>query len=376
MFKKFSITLLTIFNIGILLGSVFLLTQAVTIRGILLGLSVLGLSFLGVTIPFCSRSFLLNRNLKFIWGISATLTLFNLLCIPSGKNLNSSPVSNRFLKPYSFNHFIITNLIPEIDQLRLGFFILPRLHKILTISQAEKLKNLLTPLYIQMEKDKNFYNLGSVLGSAEAELLGQRNPAEHYYIYIPSNISKKPLPVIVFLHGAGGNFKIYTWLWSQFAQKNGFIIIAPTLGFGDWSRPEGTQLVLKAIDDAAKIAQIDQKKIYLAGLSNGGRGVSRLAGQFPDKFKGLIYISPVIEPHLLNTKIFIDQWLKKPILIISGNEDDRIPIQSIEDQTKKWMSSNMDITLHLYPHEDHFLIFNQTQNIFEIISAWIKRIDL
>ena len=45
----------------------------------------------------------------------------------------------------------------------------------------------------------------------------------------------------------------------------------------------------ESIEDAQTVVDLDPKHIYLAGLSNGGLGVSHVALQAPDLFRGLIF---------------------------------------------------------------------------------------
>jgi hypothetical protein len=135
--------------------------------------------------------------------------------------------------------------------------IMPYLDPILTRDQARRVSVFTLDLYRDMERDPDFHRLGSAMGWAYAELLGQPFDVGHYYLYVPRNRGSGPSPAIVFLHGSAGNFKAYTWLWSRLAEEQGMVVIAPSYGFGNWDRA-GVVAVLRALDDAATLVDIDQ----------------------------------------------------------------------------------------------------------------------
>ncbi len=67
----------------------------------------------------------------------------------------------------------------------------------------------------------------------------------------------------------------------------------PTFGFGFWG-PGGVAAVERARVDALARLPIDAGRVYLAGLSDGGKGVTRTAAAHPDHYRGLIYLSPTM----------------------------------------------------------------------------------
>ncbi len=170
------------------------------------------------------------------------------------------------------------------------------------------------------------------------------------------------------MHGAGGNFKVYTHILSKLADQLGFVIIAPSFGYtGYWDTQTGEEGILEAIDDASNQALLDRRNIYLVGLSNGGLGVSRMASKFPRKFAGLVYISPVI----VREELF-SEWWGRPILIVTGAQDRRIPVEAIRSTASFWRNFGVDVTLKIDPFEDHFLIFTQTTKLLTDIKDWLR----
>ena len=248
---------------------------------------------------------------------------------------------------------------------------MPLVDPFLTREQANHVSVFTMDLYREMEQEQPFHELGSVMGLAYAELLGQPFGAGHYYLYAPQQENSAPLPAIIFLHGRAGNFKTYTWLWAKLAKAESFVIIAPSYGFGNWDEAGATS-VLQAIEDAKQIVNIDEAQIYLAGLSNGGLGVSQLAQTSPEMFQGLIFLSPVMDTNIVDSLSFQTQWANRPILIITGEDDKRIPVSYVEQRTSLMEQGDIDVTKIIYPNEDHFLVFSQPENIMNDVSSWLK----
>ena len=295
-----------------------------------------------------------------------------LFSAPSGKTASNSAVSQHWTHEEQFQRFSIVNLIPETEQVNLGFMILPYMDPYLTRKQAQRVSTFTLALYQEMDRDPDFWQMGSAMGGAYADFLSLPFETGHYFLYIPHNRPNENLPVIVFLHGSFGNFKAYTWAWAKFAEAHGFIIIAPSFGFGDWRQPGGMQTALAALEDAKRWAQIDESRIYLAGLSNGGLGVSLLAQEAPQQFKGLIFLSPVMVTEIVDQPAFQHAWKGRSVLVITGEADERIPLSYVEERVRRLKDGGVSVTYITYPGEDHFLFFSQLSKVLGDIFDWIK----
>lgn len=361
--------------LGILAAGWFLL-KASTATGRELAFVGLAIAILPITLPsywlFSSRRILWRWSTLISGVIIIGVTGIILLMTPNGEAASSSPVSQHFIGDTEFQRYSLTNIIPEAEQVNVGFLFAPYLDPIITPEQARRVSAFTLDLYQEMEADPNFHRLGSVMGWAYAELRGLPFDVGHYYLYIPQNRTNGPLPAILFLHGSGGNFKAYTWAWSKFAEKQGLVIIAPSFGFGNWLRPGGTAAAARALEDAAKKVDIDPNRVYLAGLSNGGLGVSWLAATSPEQFRGLILLSPVMATDVVDSEQFHGLWRERPILVITGEVDQRVPINYVENRVSVLQKDGVDVTYIAYPGEDHFLFFSQLTNVLNDISVWIS----
>lgn len=295
-----------------------------------------------------------------------------LLSAPSGDPGPGSPVQQRFTGDGSFRRYTLTNLIPESEQVNLGFPTMPYLDPLLTRAQAQRALAPTLDLYQEMEADDDFRELGATIGLAYNGLLGRSLDAGHYYLYVPQQTGPGPLPVLIFLHGAAGNFKAYTWLLSRLAEEMGFALIVPSYGFGTWDE-EGVASVLRALADARQVVNIDPERIYLAGLSNGGIGVSTLAAARPELFRGLIFISPALPADIVGGEDFQDGWIEQRVLVVTGAADRRIPLSYVEERVEHMRAGGVDVEAITFPHADHFLIFTHAEQLRSEVSAWLRQ---
>lgn len=125
-----------------------------------------------------------------------------------------------------------------------------------------------------------------------------------YLEYLPDgyHASNDKYPVVIFLHGykekgtSSTDAKLiqrdlprvaYVGLpkYVKFGQKYPFILISPQLKsqYGSWP----SSYVIEVLNDIKKTLRIDEKRIYLTGLSLGGFGVWKTAGDYPDIFAAI-----------------------------------------------------------------------------------------
>ncbi|HTO53619.1 MAG TPA: PHB depolymerase family esterase [Myxococcota bacterium] len=139
-----------------------------------------------------------------------------------------------------------------------------------------------------------------------------------YLLHLPAVSAEGALPLVVVLHGAGGD----AWLirdqtsFSEEADWHGFAVAypngsrgpnAPGLDFGGrrylswnagaccgWPREQGVDdvgFVRAVVEDVARALPIDRRRVYAAGLSNGGMLAFRLACEASDLFAAVGVVS-------------------------------------------------------------------------------------
>lgn len=295
---------------------------------------------------------------------------------PDGTTDSKARVKNCYVGgTENYQRYALGALLPEVDQFMLGFKLVTAVDSLFTVKQARALGILTSTIYAELEADADFNALGSVMPDAYDELWGRRFDRGHYFLYVPPTLNRKiPAPVLVFLHGSGGNFKAYTWLLSRVADERGMVLIAPTCGMGNWDGPQGIGAVSAALDAAAKSVPLDMSQVHLAGLSNGGLGVSRVAASdLGKRFRSLIFLSGVCDEAAIAMRGFADQWRGKPVLVITGDSDDRVPLWFVNRYASSMRNAGARVETSTYENADHFLFFSHRDRCLAQLSDWLKQ---
>lgn len=355
--------------------AILLLLTCVTTQGLLFGIAALLLG-MAPALAWFDPERAWARRLSFV-----CLTVWLVIALwlgstsPTGRALENARVQNRYTGGESrYHRHALGAMLPEIDQFMMGFRLVPFVDKFFTQNQARQLSSLTQSIYSELEADPDFHALGSVMPAAYDDLWGFNFESGHYFLYVPPHVDRhQPAPALVFLHGSGGNFKAYTWLLSKLADELGMIVIAPSYGMGNWDPKQTAKIIAPILDDAAKIAAIDPKQLHLAGLSNGGLGVTHLAvSGLGERFRSLIFISPVFHDTMLEARTLVPKWKDKSILILSGQNDERVPAPYVNRSAAILKTAGAKVGLKAYELADHFLLFTHREQWMADMSAWLK----
>ncbi len=357
-------------------ASLLLLAVHISKAGAVFGVAgvLLGAAFLVACAAWQCRSSIggLAAGLVFCGWVAATAWL--AVHAPDGRAPAGARVQHRYIGGHdAFRRYAFGNLLPEGDQFAMGFPLVPAVDRLFTVKQAKTLTGLTAALYAELEADPDFHALGSVMPETYDQLWGLPFNHGHYYLYVPPGIDRAtPRPAMVFLHGSGGNFKAYTWLLSKVADQLGMVLIAPTYGFGNWREPDTSWLVQGALDDAAQVVAIDRHDVHLMGLSNGGLGVSQAGRWLGASLRSLTFLSPVFDEDAVSAPEFIQQWRDRPVFVISGREDDRIPIDYVTANVAGLKRGGADVTFQPVDGADHFLVFSHRALVLEALRNWLE----
>ena len=177
-----------------------------------------------------------------------------------------------------------------------------------------------------------------------------------YYLYYPSDYetkSNKDFPLLLFLHGGGESGGDLTDL-----QINGppkmivdgkefpFLILAPQHPHKRkfWN----TNAVVQLLDTVVKNNRVDNKRIYLTGLSRGATASWELVVQYPDKFAAMAVVCGM-------TPLPYASWINKqmPIWVFHGEDDPVILVKESEEMVSKLKSMGYQVTFTKYPDVGH-----------------------
>ena len=196
-----------------------------------------------------------------------------------------------------------------------------------------------------------------------------------FNVKLPENFKKnKKYPLLVFLHGgvkesSGSLTKKAKKLGNKFyMSKNDQYIIAAPIKLGiDWS-PKRIQ---DMIEDIKSNINIDESRIYLTGISMGGRGTFIVAAELPDLFAAIMPLSPHHQPyyyHHLHSKVS-----HLPIFFHHSTNDKTSKFfvaLKMSDELKK-LNANMVFDVGHFGHSGWDKIYKNPENINWLLS-WKK----
>lgn len=359
--------------------ALLLVVRGETMSGRIFG--VAAIVFFPVPVLLWFATFLKRRRsllLTTICLLASAMLLFAACyyMTPDGRAQTGASADSIFKGEISYKKASIANLVPEIDQLKLGTYVFPRIDPYIDAARAVRIRRLFLNIYRDMQQSDEFSRLGSVMNYVYRDIFLGSRPTGHFYQYIPKlDGNNGKLPVILFLHGSLGNFKGYLWMWKKFADEHGFAIVAPSFGLGNWYLDGGVEAIEKARQYCFSHPRMDSKRIYLAGLSNGGTGVTRAAAANGGAYAGFIFISPVIEDDIILMEQFLNVCKSRRVLVLHGEEDERIPAKYVKQSVTILKKQGVNVESRFYPEEDHFLLFSKADQIRGDIAAWLLKIS-
>ncbi|MCM8526155.1 MAG: dienelactone hydrolase family protein, partial [Lentisphaeraceae bacterium] len=189
----------------------------------------------------------------------------------------------------------------------------------------------------------------------------------HYWFYRPA---KEKRPLLIFLHGSGGNFKAYQKWFTPYAQKHSIAMAFPTWGFGTWTEQKLAERIDDVIQDISLDYAFDDSNVYICGLSQGSLTGTKAILHLESQIKGLISLSGM--PYL--TKEENQKVASLPIYIFHGAKDERLNVSSVRNSVNNIRNAGGRVKYDEYEDHDHTLIKVKTNEIIADIFSWIDNI--
>jgi predicted esterase len=206
--------------------------------------------------------------------------------------------------------------------------------------------------------------------------LGRLDP-RHCYSYQPEHRQPgEKFGLFVFLHGHGTNYLVVLQALRSLADSMRLILLAPTFGYGNWEAPGGVQAIDQAVRFALERFAVDPSRVFLAGLSQGGAGVSRAAAATSTLYAGLVFISATMERPVLSSDAFSAGWKDRPVLVIQGARDHNVSPRSVAAAVQAMEASGVRVTQHTEPDSGHFLFFAKRESVERQIATWLAKVQI
>ena len=133
--------------------------------------------------------------------------------------------------------------------------------------------------------------------------------SRNYLVHVPPQYDpQRPTPVVIALHGGGVNaaFTVATSGLNRKADQDGFVVVYPEgTGFGPFltwnaggvtgwfgaAQPNDVRFLRSMLDDLECRVNLDARRVYATGLSNGGMMCYRLAAEMSDRIAAIAPIA-------------------------------------------------------------------------------------
>ncbi|RTZ11293.1 S9 family peptidase [Flavobacterium sp. GSP27] len=241
------------------------------------------------------------------------------------------------------------------------------------------------------------------------------------WVVLPPNFdASKKYPTLLYCQGGPQSplTQFYSFRWNlQLMAANGYIVVAPNRrgmqGHGvEWneqiSKDWGGQVIddyLSAIDAVAKEKYVDATRLGCVGASYGGYSVFYLAGMHNNRFKTFIAHDGVFNTQSMfgtteevffsnwdfggaywekdnavaqktyttfNPMTLVEKW-NKPILIIQGGKDFRVPIGQGQEAFQAAQLRGIKSRFLYFPEENHWVLKPQNAQVWQgEFFKWLK----
>ena len=211
---------------------------------------------------------------------------------------------------------------------------------------------------------------GPIVGKLTDELAQKTSSLNpQYLIFLPKQKLKNTVPLVIYLHGAGGvgdNIQKVKGQAGQVARgiekskKTPSIVVAPQASkknrqAGGWI-PAHLNILLKHLKATL---QVDEKRIYLTGNSMGGYGSWSWGGHNPEHFAAIAPVSGGIGPNgpkdvTPNLHKWAANLAKVPVHAFAGGKDRVVPAERSERMIAAIQKAGgKEAKIRIYPNEGH-----------------------
>ncbi len=213
---------------------------------------------------------------------------------------------------------------------------------------------------------------------------GSNGQELQYQLLKPTNYNpKKKYPLVVFLHGSGGrgpaNIRnlLDATVPARIASKevygkhNAFYLVPQCPFNSQWSesmlfderfmsRPSVQDTLLELVDETIASNSIDQRRLYITGLSMGGFGTFSVVSKRPDFWAAAVPVCggwPVED---------VGNLKGTPFRVFHGDDDKAVDVQFSRDIVAALKAANADVAYTEYPGVGH----NSWLNAYWEDSLW------
>ncbi len=173
----------------------------------------------------------------------------------------------------------------------------------------------------------------------------------------PGYTTRRKWPLILFLHGAGesGDDGVRQTkvgigpALEQYPERYPALVVLPQCPLQGYWRRDTLKGAVAALDETIAAESVDEKRVYLTGISMGGFGSYLLATLEPDRFAAIAPICGGGQPRAMAPML-----ARIPLWIFHGALDSVVPVQYSREMVKAIRAANpVELRYTEYPDVDH-----------------------
>ena len=219
---------------------------------------------------------------------------------------------------------------------------------------------------------------------------------EHpYYMHVPPQYETgKRYPLVIWLHGGvkgapadAASSAIEMWQQALGEKwSNEVMVLAPACIAQDttedafWWRDKGQRNVLHMLREVKQRFNVDDNKVFVTGMSDGGSGSFGFAGRRPDSFAGYFpLVGHPLVPASDGTRMFWENLKGAKIYAVSGGKDGLYPAKMVAGLVKQANENGASIEHKIYEEAGHDLSFAPKEMpiiLEDKIAKWTRDIEL
>jgi predicted esterase len=184
-------------------------------------------------------------------------------------------------------------------------------------------------------------------------------------LFVPRGLDeKKPVPIVVALHGAGGSENLFFEGYGAGrivteCRKRGWLLVAPRSGLGLGGPPPVPAL----LDELAKRYPLDRKRVFLVGHSMGAMHAIDLVQKHPGQFAAVAALGGA--GTVRDPKAFAEL----PTFVGVG-EKDGLMLNAVRSLNKVLAGGAKKLTFVEYPHVEHMVIVREAlPDVFKMLDG-------
>ena len=183
-----------------------------------------------------------------------------------------------------------------------------------------------------------------------------------YFVRVPEDYrGDEPFPVIIYLAGNAGPAIEGALLANEGVADTGYLVVYPHAN-GFWWHSQPTAMTSVLLDDVLRRFNVDTRRIYLTGLSNGGTGTLYYATLWPHRFAAAV--------SAMGAGLWVPELEKDneplphnsdnlPMLFLHGADDPVIQADATRGTVEQMAGHSAPLESHIFPERGHEIILGR-----------------